>query len=280
LAHYPDAIGQRQNEAVNYGMQQAACPRCGSSAEVRTVAELFDMLNGMQDQAMQQAQQGWQQGPYAGGQQGPYSGQGDPGSYGPNPQGPPGSYGPDPQGAPGSYGPDPQGAPGSYGPNPQGAPGSYGPNPQGPPPPQAPQGGQGYTYAGGYSDSGRAGQPNTYRSSSDSEFTGDIGQDIANAVLGGAGRFLGRAIGKKVQQTLQDRVIPAMQAKAAQAQQRQQQARDDQGMIIQRYPDLRGCLRDQVVFLEGGTKTVPIAEISMPVTLANADALVSRLRAP
>lgn len=235
---------------MNYGMQQAVCPRCGSSAEVRTVAELFDMLNGMQDQAMQQAQQGWQQGPYAG--------PGDPGSYGPNPQGPPGSYGP----------------------NPQGPPGSYGPNPQGAPPQQAPQGGQGYTYAGGYSDSGRPGQPNRYRPSSDTEFTGDIGQDIANAVIGGAGRFLGRAIGKKVQQALQERVIPAMQAKAAQAQQRQQQARDDQPMIVQRYPDLRGCLRDQVVFLEGGTKTVPIRDIPMPITLANADALVSTLRAP
>jgi hypothetical protein len=238
LAHYPDAIARRQNEAVNYGMQQAVCPQCGSSAEVRTVAELFDMLNGMHDQAMQQTQQGMQQGPYPG--------QGDPGPYGQNPQGPPGSYGP---------------------------------NPQGPPPPQAPQGGQGSTYAGGYSDSGRAGQPNSYRPA-DTEFTGDIGKDIANAVLGGAGRFLGRAIGKKVQQTFQERVIPAMQAKAAQAQQRQQQARDDQGMITQRYPDLRGCLRDQVVFLEGGTKTVPIAQIPMPITLANADALMSRLRAP
>lgn len=268
-------------------MQQAVCPRCGSSAEVRTVAELFDMLNGMQDQAMQQAQQGWQQGPYAG-QQGPYPGQGDPGPYGPNPQGPPTAYGPNPQGPPGAYGPNPQGPPGAYGPNPQGPPGpnpqgppgSYGPNPQGAPPPQAPQGGQGYTYAGGYSDSGGPGQPNRYRPSSDGDFTGDIGQDIANAVLGGAGRFLGRAIGKKVQQTLQERVIPAMQAKAAQAQQRQQQARDDQGMIVQRYPDLRGCLRDQVVFLEGGTRTVPIGDIPMPITLANADALVSTLRAP
>jgi hypothetical protein len=33
------------------------CPRCGSTAEVRTVQELFDMLNSMQNDAMQQAGQ-------------------------------------------------------------------------------------------------------------------------------------------------------------------------------------------------------------------------------
>ena len=43
---------------MDYGMQRAACPRCGSSAEVRTISELFDMFNGAQDQAMQQVQDG------------------------------------------------------------------------------------------------------------------------------------------------------------------------------------------------------------------------------
>ena len=54
----------------------------------------------------------------------------------------------------------------------------------------------------------------------------------------------------------------------------------DQAAIVQRYPDLRGCMRDRVVFLEGGSRTVPITEIRMPITLAEADALVARLRAP
>jgi hypothetical protein len=35
-----------------------------------------------------------------------------------------------------------------------------------------------------------------------------------------------------------------------------------------------------VVFLQGGMKTIPIKEIPMPVTMANADLLVDRLRAP
>jgi hypothetical protein len=38
-------------------------------------------------------------------------------------------------------------------------------------------------------------------------------------------------------------------------------------------------MRDRVVFLEGGSRTVPITEIRMPITLAQADALVARLRA-
>jgi hypothetical protein len=31
---------------------QAVCPRCGSTAEVRTVQDLFDMLNSMQNDVM------------------------------------------------------------------------------------------------------------------------------------------------------------------------------------------------------------------------------------
>lgn len=204
-------------------MQQAVCPQCGSSAEVRTVAELFDMLNGMQDQAMQQAPQAGQQGPY-----------------------------------PGPGGPGGQGGPDGFG-------------------------GQGYTYSGGYSDYNQPGQPNQYRSRpsyDDGSSAGDIGQDIANAVLGGAGRLLGRAIAKKAQKAFQDRVVPAMQARAAQAQQQMQQSRNDQAAIVAKYPDLRGCLHDQVVFLAGGVNTVPISQIPMPVTLASADLLVGRLHAP
>ena len=162
------------------------------------------------------------------------------------------------------------------------------PGPGGPGGPPG-QGGQGYSFAGtGYSDSGPSGQgysggPSFRNRSSygDSpfEFTGDIGDDLKNAAIGGAAKFLARGIGKKVQKAVQERVVPAMQARAAQAQQQWQQSRNDQADIVQRYPDLRGCLHDQVVFLEGGTKTVPIREIPMPVTLANADILVNRLRA-
>jgi len=71
-----------------------------------------------------------------------------------------------------------------------------------------------------------------------------------------------------------------MQAKAAQAQQQWQQSKTDQAAIVEKYPDLRGCLQDQVVFLQGGSQVVPISEIRMPVTVAQADALVARLSAP
>lgn len=214
---------------MDYGMQQAVCPRCGSNAQVRTVSELFDMLNGMQDQAMQQAQQAGQQGPYPGG-----------------PGGPGGPY----------QGP---GVPG--------------------------QQGQGYTYAGGYSESrSPTGSYGRGRSSYDNdpsfEFTGNISEDITNAAIGGAAKFLGRALSKKVQKAVQERVVPAMQARAAQAQQQWQQSRNDQAAIVQRYPDLRGCLQDQVVFLAGGMKTIPINQLPMPITMAGADSVVSYLSAP
>ena len=64
-----------------------------------------------------------------------------------------------------------------------------------------------------------------------------------------------------------------------QARQQWQPSPDDQAAIVQRYPDLRGCMRDQVVFLDGRSLAVPISEIRMPITLAQADALVARLRA-
>ncbi len=200
-------------------MQQAVCPRCGSGTDVRTVGELFDMMNNVQANGPQAAWQN-QQGPYPGG-----------------------------PGAPGGPGGPGQGS------------------------------GPTYTYAGtGYSDYGpnnnQYGGPynNQYRPSYDGDFSGDIGQDIANAVLGSAFKFVGRSIGKKVQQ--------AAQAKQAQMQQQWQQSQADQAAIVERYPDLRGCMRDRVIFLEGGSRVVPITEIRMPVTLAQADAIVDKLRAP
>src|ERR1700757_3023445 len=93
---------------VNYGMGQSVCPQCGSGADVRTVAELFDMLNGAQGGATQQAYPRQQTGPdYQGtypdypaqgyqspdsGYQGPDSGYQGPDSGGTNPDHPYESY--------------------------------------------------------------------------------------------------------------------------------------------------------------------------------------------
>jgi hypothetical protein len=101
-------------------------------------------------------------------------------------------------------------------------------------------------------------------------------QEIANVVLATATRFIGRAIGKRMQRTYKERIVPTAEARAEQA---RGASRQEQAAIVERYPELRGCLHDQVVFLAGGTRSVPIADIPWPVTLAYADTLVDSLRA-
>jgi hypothetical protein len=226
---------------VNYGLGQSVCPQCGSAAEVRTVAELFDMLNGAQDSATRQAYPRQQTGPDYQGTYPDYPAQGyqGPDSAGTNPDYPYESY----------QGPGiPTAGSQSQGP----APGYQGPD-----------------------------YPNNRRSrpAMDMNFGDDPAQEIANAVLGAAFKFGGRSIGKRIQRAYEERIGPALEARMAQARQQGQQSRDEQAAIVERYPDLRGCLRDQVVFLDGGSRSVPITEIRMPVTLAQADALVERLRA-
>jgi hypothetical protein len=99
-------------------------------------------------------------------------------------------------------------------------------------------------------------------------------QEIADLVLGLAGRFIGKAIKNKMQKVAEERVMPTLNARAEQ--QRQQMA-----AIAERYPELRGCLRDQVIFLAGGTRTVPMSQVNFSqVTLTQADALVAQLRQP
>ena len=75
-----------------------------------------------------------------------------------------------------------------------------------------------------------------------------------------------------------EKIAPAMEARAAQAQQQWRSPQADRDAIVQRYPELRGCLADQVIFLDGGYKTMPMSELTLPITLAQADAVVTRLR--
>ena len=106
----------------------------------------------------------------------------------------------------------------------------------------------------------------------------NLAEDLGGAVLGAAFGLAGRAFGRKMKKAFEDKVVPAMQAKAAQAQVQFEQQKAEQDAIAARYPELRGCMKDQVVFLDGGTKTVPVSEIKMPVTMAQADGVVARLR--
>ena len=234
---------------MNYGTGQSVCPQCGSGADVRTVAELFAMLNGAQGGAMQQGYPPQQTGPDYQGTYPDYPAQGyqSPGSAGTNPDHPYESY----------HGP---GIPTAGYQNQGPAPGYQGPDYP--------------SYQGPDYPNNRRSRPTI-----DSSFGDDPVQEIANTVLGAAFKFAGRGIGKRMQRAYEERIGPALEARAAQARQQWQQSRDEQAAIVERYPDLRGCLRDQVVFLDGGSRSVPITEIRMPVTLAQADALVARLRA-
>ena len=66
------------------------------------------------------------------------------------------------------------------------------------------------------------------------------------------------------------RVQPAMTAK------REELVRET-AAIAERHPGLRACLTDNVVFLAGGSRTVPLDELTGPLSVAQADALVARL---
>ena len=119
--------------------------------------------------------------------------------------------------------------------------------------------------------------PNLRRNRSRPDFDIEY-DDIGGAVLGAALGFAGRAIGRRMKRAFEEKVVPAMEAKAAQAQQQFEQSKAEQDAIVERYPELRGCMKDQVVFIDGGYKTVPVSELKMPVTVAQADDVVARLR--
>ena len=64
-----------------------------------------------------------------------------------------------------------------------------------------------------------------------------------------------------MKRAFEEKVVPAMEARAAQAQQQWEQTKAEQDAIVERYPELRGCMKDQVVFLDGGYQTAPVSEL-------------------
>jgi hypothetical protein len=153
---------------------------------------------------------------------------------------------------------------------------------------QRPGQGQGQNWNGGDDDdydhyNVEGSNPNLRRNTSRPDFgfdsgIGNVADDIGGAVFGAALGFAGRAIGRRMKRAFEEKVMPAMEARAAQAQQQWEQTKAEQDAIVERYPELRGCMKDQVVFLDGGYRTVPVSELTMPVTLAQADDVVARLR--
>jgi hypothetical protein len=88
-----------------------------------------------------------------------------------------------------------------------------------------------------------------------------------------ATKFVGRAISRRLKRAFDERVVPAMAA-------RQEGALREQVAIAERYPDLRACMNDNVVFLAGGSRAVhvPRSDLTGGFTLEQADAVVAQLR--
>jgi hypothetical protein len=94
---------------------------------------------------------------------------------------------------------------------------------------------------------------------------------IADVVLGAATRALGRAISRRMRRTIEERVLPAVASK-------QEAMLRERAAIAERHPDLRACLNDQVVFLAGGTRVLPLASALGVRTIEQSDALVAQLQ--
>ena len=141
----------------------------------------------------------------------------------------------------------------------------------------------GYSETPGYAQQPRPGPPGGWQGrrpslggrSGGMDFnSGDIADDIAGAVLGAAAgaaaQFIGRSIGKKMQNAYQQKVVPALAAK-------QEEMLRTQIAIAERHPDLRACLNDNVTFLAGGSRVLPMPNLQT-ITVEQADALVAQLR--
>jgi hypothetical protein len=105
---------------------------------------------------------------------------------------------------------------------------------------------------------------------SSGEGLGSLGDDVAGAAMGMAARFIGRAISRKMQDKV-SQALPAMMAK-------QEAMLREQIAIAERHPDLRACLTDQVIFLAGGSRTMPMKGVMTNLTVEQADAVVAQLR--
>jgi hypothetical protein len=93
---------------------------------------------------------------------------------------------------------------------------------------------------------------------------------VADIALGAAAQFIGRALRKRVEKTMTERVLPAVAAG-------RENILRQQVAIAERYPGIRACLNDSVIFLDGGSRTAPMPNIST-LTMEQADALVAQLK--
>jgi hypothetical protein len=99
-----------------------------------------------------------------------------------------------------------------------------------------------------------------------------VGDAVADAALGAVGGLIGRAIGRRVQRAMSERVLPTLAAN-------RQAALREQVAIAERYPAIRACLTDHVIFLDGGSRVAPMPNLGT-LTMQQADALVAQLQQP
>ena len=100
---------------------------------------------------------------------------------------------------------------------------------------------------------------------------------MTGLVMDAATKFVGRAISRRLKRAIDERVAPAMAARQ-EAMGRQEGVLREQIAIAERYPDLRACLSDKLVFLAGGRRTAPMPSDLSGITMAHADAIVAQLR--
>ena len=128
-------------------------------------------------------------------------------------------------------------------------------------------------------DAGQRSQQLSAASRTAPDHTLGDGEDVsADQVLFEAGvavtaEVVRRTVGRAVSRRYTERVRPQMQ-------QRRDELRRRQLELLGRHPDLRCCVDDQVLFLPGYPRTLPLSQAGQFATAEQFDAAVASLRAP
>lgn len=101
--------------------------------------------------------------------------------------------------------------------------------------------------------------------------SGSLEDDIAGAAIGAVAGLIGRSIGRRIQRAVNEQVLPTIAARSEAQLRTQIEA-------AQRYPDLRACFKDEVVFLAGGSRVLPAPKFAGGITMEQVDAIVAQLR--
>jgi len=106
-----------------------------------------------------------------------------------------------------------------------------------------------------------------------------IEDGLIDVAVTAAMRAIGRKIGRRVQRAVTERVLPAVTERMMPVVAgRQEGVLREQIAIAERHPDLRACLTDQVIFLAGGHRVLPMPSLTGGFTVEQSDAVVAQLR--